>query len=177
MGAVGLSFSVDVSDRTEVSTSGFPILCYGASLLLLLFFHVSRFFVPTNPRFISLFSLSVRAAEAAVRYCFALSPPNPTSALPHNCHNNSIHSSLFIQYCHGRLILTVGVKTYIIDIKHPHPRHSKRWSWQTTTIAYRQNELFVWVWPQYSAHRSSGLLGFGTVAAINIWIFRKQLIW
>lgn len=92
------------------------------------------FFVPTNPRFISLFSLSVRAAEAAVRYCFALSPPNPTSALPHNCHNNSIHSSLFIQYCQGRLILTVGVKTYIIDIKHPHPRRSKRWSWQTTTI-------------------------------------------
>lgn len=82
MGAVSLSFSVDVSDRTEVSTSGFPILCYGASLLLLFFFHVSRFFVPTNPRFISLFSLSVRAAEAAVRYCFALSPPQSHQRSP-----------------------------------------------------------------------------------------------
>lgn len=134
------------------------------------------FFCSHKPSFyLALFSLC-QSAEAAVRYCFALSPPNPTSALPHNCHNNSIHSSLFIQYCQGRLILTVGVKTYIIDIKHPHPRRSKRW-WQTTTIAYRQNELFVWVWPQYSAHRSSGLLGFGTVAAINIWIFRKQLMW
>lgn len=82
-GRVSESFiQLHLSDQTEVSTPGFSIFCPRPSLLLPRFFHVYCFFCSCEPFFLSAFSLSVGAAEAALRHCSALNrllpPPAPS---------------------------------------------------------------------------------------------------